>query len=199
MNYAELQTEVANYLHRTDLGGQIPTFIATAEAMMFRELNIKVMEASVTGTTVDGYAVLPNDFSQVTRVSVSNGGSALALDYLSPGQYSTAVEAYPKYYSLENGKLRLWGTATGATYTLYYIPVIAPLSGSNTSNWLLANAQDLYLYAAALEGAKYTRNQQEVQNLTPLVTGLVDSITRQSKRIGMPSGSMRIGVRAFNG
>ena len=197
MNYSELQTEVANYLHRTDLTSQIPTFIATAEAMMFRELNIKAMEVSVTGTTTGGYSALPSDFGQVTRVSVTIGGSAVALDYQSPDYDFTT--AYPRCYSIENGQLKLWGTSDGQAYTLYYIPAIAPLSVSNTTNWLLTNAQDLYLYAASLEGARYVRNEKEVITLTPLVTGLIDSISRQAKRKMLPSGSLRVKVAAFNG
>lgn len=199
MNYSQLQTEVANYLHRTDLTSQIPTFIATAEAMMFRELNIKDMEVSVTGTTTGGYATLPTDFGQVTRVSVTSGGSAMALEYLSPAQYGTGTDAYPKYYSQENGKLKIWGASDGTAYTLYYIPAILPLSVTNTTNWLLTNAQDLYLCAACLEGSRYVRNYPEIDKLTPLSVALIDSINRKSKRTALPSGSLRIGVRSFNG
>jgi len=62
MTYATLQTDVADYLHRDDLTAKMPTFVAQAEAMLFRELNLKNLETSVTGTTTDGLITLPTDF-----------------------------------------------------------------------------------------------------------------------------------------
>jgi hypothetical protein len=191
MNYAGLQTEVANYLHRNDLTSQIPTFISIAESMIFRELSVDDMEVSVTGTTSGGYAALPADFDRVTRVSVTYGGSALALDYLNPADVSTTSTAYPKFYTIENNQLKIIQSGD-VSYTLYYIPKIAPLSVSNATNWLLENAQDLYLYASSLEGAKYIRSAEQTASLSALVVTLLDSIRRQSARRSLPSGSMRI-------
>jgi len=108
----------------------------------------------------------------------------------------TSVDAYPKYYSLENGKLRIYGTGDGQTYTLYYIPAIQPLSDTVTTNWLLENAFELYLYAAAREGSKYVRNQAEVDRLTGDIALSLDSVKRYAERRGQPSiGSMQIKVR----
>jgi len=194
MNYSDLKTEVANYLHRTDLTSQIPTFISVAESMMFRELSIDDMEVSVTGTTTSGYAALPADFGQVSRVSVTYGGSALALEYMNPAEVSTTATAYPKYFTIENNQLKIIQAGT-TSYTLYYIPKIAALSVSNTTNWLLENAQDLYMYASCLEGAKYIRNVEQVASLSGLVLTLLESVKSQAKRRGLPSGSMRIRAR----
>jgi hypothetical protein len=196
MNYTQLQTQVASYLHRTDLASQIPTFIELAEAYLFRELHIKEMEVSVAGTTTSGYADLPTDFGSVSRVSVTYGGSARALDYISLADAPTATTSAPAYYSLENNKLRIWGASDGQAYTLYYIPAIQNLSGSVSTNWLLENAPELYLDAACLQGAKYTRNDAEVAKLTQNVTMSVDSVKRFSERRGHPAtGSMQIKVR----
>jgi hypothetical protein len=70
------------------------------------------------------------------------------------------------------------------------------LSDSNTSNWLLANAPDLYLYASCLEGAKYIRDDQEGVKLQTLVTASIDSVRRVAERKGLPaSGPLQIKVR----
>ncbi len=196
MTYSELQTQVASYLHRTDLTAQIPTFISLAESYLFRELHIKALEVSVDGVTVGGYAVLPADFGSVSRISITYAGSARTLDYIALADTSTGIDAYPKYYSMENGKLRLWGTGDGQTYTMYYVPALQPLSDTVTTNWLLDNAAELYLYAAAREGAKYVRNAVEVDRLTGDITQSLDSVKRFTERLGQPStGSMQIKVR----
>ena len=43
-NYATLQTEVADFLHRTDLTSAIPTFIQLAETKLNRILRLRAME-----------------------------------------------------------------------------------------------------------------------------------------------------------
>ena len=194
MTFATLKTDVADYLHRTDLTAKMGTFIALAEAAMFRELQIKALAVSVTGTTVGEYATLPADFGTVVRLAATVGDSEYNLDYKAK-DYTTTL-TYPNSYSLENNKLRIFGTSTGQAYTLYYIANIAPLSDSNTTNWLLTNAPDLYLYATSLEAAKYIKDTNEIQMLAPMVSSLVESVRRLSERKGQPtSGSMQIKPR----
>lgn len=196
MNYTSLQTQIASYLHRTDLAAQIPMFIELAEAYLFRELHIKEMQISVDGTTTGGYATLPTDFGSVSRLSVTYNGAARTLDYIALADTPIATTSAPGYYSLENNKLRIWGASDGQTYTLYYIPAIQNLSGSVATNWLLENAPELYLYASALEGAKHIRDNAETKKLTGLVGISLDSVKRFSERRGQPAtGSMQIKVR----
>lgn len=196
MTYTELLADVASYLHRTDLSANIPKFISNAEAFLFRELHIKELSVSVDDVTVGGYAVLPADFGTLSRIAITYAGASRTLDYIALPDVSTSVDPQPRYYSLENGKLRIWGTGDGQTYTLYYVPEIQPLSVSVTTNWILENAQDLYFYVACLEGARFLRNQPEVDRLTALVPGLLDSVKRFTERRGQPAtGSMQIKVR----
>ena len=196
MNYSELKTQVANYLHRTDLTAQIPTFIELAEAYLFRELHIKEMQISVDGTTTGGYAALPSDFGSVGRIAVTYAGAERSLDYIAQPQTPVATTAYPASYSLENNKLRIWGAADGQTYTLYYIPAFQNLSASVSTNWLLTNAPELYIDAACLQGAKYVRNRAEADRLTGNIALSLDSVKRFAERRGQPYiGGMQIKVR----
>lgn len=196
MTYSELQTQVLSYLHRTDLAAQCPTFISLAEAYLFRELHVKELQVSAVGTTTSGYGDLPVDFGSVSRVSVTYGNSARTLDYISVADAPISTTSCPSFYSLENNKLRIWGAADGQEYTLFYIPAIQPLSDTNTSNWILANAPDLYLYASALEGAKYVRNAAEEQKLIGVISAALDSVKRFTERRGQPAtGSLQIKPR----
>jgi len=184
MNYDELKTEVAAYLHRTDLTAFMPGFVERAEAFLFRELPIKDLTTKVAGTTTGEYFTLPSDLGSISKVTVTIGSSEVALDYMAqPISYSTT---YPEFYSFDNGQGRIWG-ASGQAYTLYYTPNITALSGSNTSNWLLVNAQDLYFYAVALEAARYTRNTAEVDRVSALLPALLDSVRSFNTRRGSPS------------
>ena len=48
--YAELQTAVANWLDRGDLTDRIQEFIDLAEARINRNLRLRLMETTATGT-----------------------------------------------------------------------------------------------------------------------------------------------------
>ena len=190
MSYSTLKADVADYLHRTDLTAKMASFITLAEYSLFREIQVKDTELIVAGVTVGQYGDLPADFGKVSRITATVGDAEYDLDYKSP-DFSTTL-AYPNAYALENNKIRIFGSRTGQTYKLYYIPKLIPLSDS-TTNWLHDNAYDLYLYATALEAAKYIRDGQEIANLIPIVSGLIDSVRRSSERKGQPAtGSMQI-------
>lgn len=195
MTYATLQTDIAAQLNRTDLTAKIPGFIARAEAMLFRELQIRELQVSVDGTTTDDYSDLPVDFGTVSRVTMTTNGFTRNLDYLAE-PITTSNITNPTSYALENNKLRIWGAGTGSAYTLYYLPAIQPLSDSNTTNWLLDNGADVYLYAGTMEGARYLRNKGLADECSAMVIAGMDSLQRFAQRRGQPmSGSMQIKAR----
>lgn len=194
MTYSELQTNVANYLHRTDIADKVPGFIALAEAYLFRELQVKELQIAVTGTTTGEYADLPSDFGTLSRLTVTVSEREYSLDYIA--QPESAHRTHPDSFALENNKLRIWGAGTGQAYKLYYIPDVQPLSALVSTNWLLNNASDLYFYASALEGAKHVRNQGEIDKLSPQIGPLLDSVKRFSERRAQPmTGSLQIKPR----
>lgn len=194
MNYTDLQTNIANYLHRADIADKVPGFIALAEAFIFRELQVKELELITTGTTTGEYADLPTDFGSVSRISVNTNGYEYSLDY--KAQAESTTKAVPDTYALENNKLRIWGAGTGQAYTLYYTPRIEALSATVATNWILDNAHDLYFYASVLEGAKHVRNQGEIDKITPQIPMLLESVRNFARRKGMPNvGSLQIKPR----
>jgi hypothetical protein len=196
MTYVTLKSDVAAELHRTDLTDKIPGFIARAESYLFRELQIKERQVSVSGTTTGGYATLPTDYGSISKITVTYQGSTRALDYNPSPSISTYTDVYPRYYTIENGQIKIPNAGDGQAYTLYYIPDLIPLSDSVTTNWLLDNASDLYLYASTLEGAKHVRNQAVIDSMTTATALALDSVKRFAERRGQPAtGSMQIKVR----
>lgn len=195
MTYSELQTQIAAYLHRTDLTAQIPTFIGLAEAVLFREINVKDLQTTATLTTTGEYASLPVDFGALSKIEVTVNGVTYPLDYQSqPETVSGTVS--PSKYAFEKGQIRIYGAGTGTVATLYYTPRIEALSATNTTNWILDNAPDLYLYASAMEGAKYIRDDAQAAALTGYVAGAMDTVKKFSERKGQPiTASLQIKVR----
>lgn len=195
--YAILQAAVADYLHRDNLTTNIPGFISLAESYIFRELNVRELQISVAGTTIaGGYGTLPTDFYSVARITVAHGSTTTDLDYMAVPAVSSTVLTHPVNYSLENNQIRIIGAGVGQAYTLFYTPKILPLSLTVTTNWILDNGYDLYLYASALEAARNIKDANEIASLTQLTEIALDSLRRFSERRGQPSvGSLRITPR----
>lgn len=195
--YTILKTAIADNMHRNDLTAKIPDFIALAESVMFRELNVRDMETSMTGTTTGGLITLPADFAYLVKITTTYGGREYTLDYGSDPRAETATSGLPYGYTMESGALRLYPEAgTGYAYKIYYGADVAPLSDSVDTNWLLDNAFDLYLQASLVEAYRYTRNEKAVSLTTGLVSGLVDSVRRLIERKAQPNrGGLQIKPR----
>lgn len=196
MNYTELKTNIADYLHRTDLTSKLDTFISLAEAFLFRELNVSDLEISVTGTTTGSMIALPADFGTLSKITVTNAGREIELDHATPARWFTRSSGQPIGYILQDGAITLSPAPdTGYPYTLHYTPVIAPLSATVSTNWLLDKAPDLYLLACQYQGSKYVGDTATLQILVGEMAPLLDSVQRLTKRRQALRGSLQIRAR----
>ena len=57
-SYANLKTNIASYLARTDLTEQIPMFISLAEKRLNRDLRLRQMLQQSTFSLTSGYTIL---------------------------------------------------------------------------------------------------------------------------------------------
>jgi hypothetical protein len=190
MTYATLQTDIADNLHRTDLTTKIPGFISRAEAFMFRELNVRDLETSATGTTTGSLITLPADFAYLVKITTTYNGREYQLDYANDPYAETAVNGLPTSYMMESGGIRLYPQAgTGYAYKIYYGADVDALSDSNTTNWLLDNAYDLYLQASLAEAHRWTQETAEEAKANALIAPMVDSVRRLIERKAQPGRS----------
>ena len=195
MNYTELKTNIADYLHRTDLGSKLDTFIALAEAFLFRELNVPELEISVTGTSTGGTIAIPADFGTLSRLTITHAGREIDLDHATLG-YPINFSGHPCGYSMQDGVITV-SPAPDASYpyTLHYTPVLTPLSDVAPTNWLIKKAPDLYLLACQYQGAKYVGDMTTLQILVGEMAPLLDSVQRLTKRRQALRGSLQIRTR----
>ena len=68
--FSELKTEIANYVDRSDLTDQIPTFIKLAEARINRLLRVRIMETVKIISLISGVKryPLPSDYLQLRTI-----------------------------------------------------------------------------------------------------------------------------------
>lgn len=160
-DYTALVAAIGDWLDRNDLSGNAPTMIALCEARLKREVIPLFAEATVSVTATGGLANLPADFGTLTRVVWNNGASTRkTLKQIGLAQGTDIPDDNaPAAYTLEANKLRLWPAGDFLVDILYY-QTLTPLSATNTSNTLLKNHPDLYLFGALMYAEGFVANDE---------------------------------------
>lgn len=202
-DYTTLQAAVLSNMHRegdVTLLAEMPRFVQLAELEIFRELPLRQVESASPGTTSGAAIVIPPGTAQIERISINSNGRDYSLNYTSPnGIAGLSFVDLPTRYTIESGAIRLLSPpAANYAYTLFLIPDLTALSASNTTNWLLLNAPDVYLYAACIQAATWTGDNEMVAGFVPLYQRALDSIKRKDERKRFPaSGGLQIKPRGF--
>lgn len=161
-SYGELQTAIGNWLGRPGDGlisAVIPDWIALCEARFNRELRLRAMETRATATLQDRFAGLPDGFLEMRSLRL-NTNPPQALELVAPefiGRVRAGAAAgRPRLFAIVDGEIEL-APAPDAAYEaeMIYWKRFDTLSGTTTSNWLLANAPDVYLFGSLAEAAAY--------------------------------------------
>jgi hypothetical protein len=166
--YSGLKAAIADYLNRDDLTSVIPGFITLAEAKFNRKLRTRQMIKRATAVIDSQSFAYPADWLEAKEFILSTNPithmefvtelkakELQSTDIVSPGK--------PRYYTIIGSQIEVIGTPdTSYSGVLTYYAKIPALSDSNTSNWLLAYAPDLYLYGALLESAPYLKDDERL-------------------------------------
>jgi hypothetical protein len=104
-DYASLQTAISDWLLRSDLEQQIPTFISLAEASFNRRLRLRAMLKQVITVSRNGRATLPSDFLEVKKVQLDL--PVRMLRYVTPDELVTRQTNPVSVYSILGDSLIL--------------------------------------------------------------------------------------------
>lgn len=181
--YDTLQSDVASWLHRTDLGAQIPRFIALAEARIKALLWARQQDTVTVLPTVAGvaYVQLPADFLRVRALSIPD--VVPQLSYVPPLDYQrdnyAGTSNAPHTYTIIGDRMYL-GPKPDAAYGIEfaYQAFFRALSDVNQSNALLAKWPNLYLWATCAEGAKFCRDLESFQAFEASFGAALDAINQ---------------------
>ena len=204
-NYSNLQTTIADFLNRDDLTAAIPTFIQLGEAQMNRDIRHWEMEARVSGQQSQGdqYMQLPADWLETIRFHLtSEGTDAVELASLaSIADKRAAVEdqaGRPRFYAHVRGEFELFPTPDEDTdFELLYYQKIPALSGSNTTNWLLDYAPDIYLYGSLAHSAPYLQEDARIAVWAQMYAAAVSQLNAQSERVKNSGSGIRLNIRGL--
>jgi hypothetical protein len=191
--FSGLKTTIADYLNRDDLTSAIPSFITLAEAKFNRKLRVRQMVKRANATLDTQYFAFPADFLQAKEFQL-NTNPITYLQYVTQnqGDYGSATNyvaaGKPQFYTIIGTQIQVIPTPdTGYTGELTYYGKIPTLSDSNTSNWLLAYAPDLYLYGSLVEATPYLKDDERLAVWSTLYTNSLGDIEVADQRASVAS------------
>jgi len=203
-NYTNLQTTIADFLNRDDLTSVIPTFIQLAESQLNRDIRHWKMEARSSGqqSAGDQYMQIPTDWIETIRFNITGGGTS-PLDLISRAAMQDKragaedASGTPRYYCHADSQFELYPTPDADTdVELLYVAKIPDLA-TNSTNWLLEDAPDVYLYGSLLHSAPYLQEDARVAVWAQMYSAAVARLNEASEKARYSGSGLTLKVRGL--
>jgi hypothetical protein len=184
--YAELKTALAEHMHRTDdadFVARAGDFILMGESRINRELRILDMIQTQSGTldTTAATLALPTRYAE--KISFRINDPLRELQYVTPSElkeYEVDRSGQPYSYTVTDTFEFDCISDAAYSYTLKYYQGYKLTDDSDT-NYILANYPQLYLYAAVMHAAIYTRDMDLGQQMSAVVANEIKSCKRAER------------------
>lgn len=160
MTYAELAAFVARFTRRTDLGDDLPTFIAMAEEEM-NVLRVRQMIKRVTATISGEYSALPTDFLAERTIQIGD----YEVEYVTPEALDALFDLTPDRptkYTIIAGEFR-FAPVPDQSYAIeltYYAKPV-PFTES-TSNFLSDDFGSVYRFGCLWAAGMLTEDDKAI-------------------------------------
>lgn len=199
--YSELQTAAGNWLTRSNLTDRIPEFIALCEADFNRRLRIRAMEQYSTSaiTTAQGVttAALPTGWLGGKSLWLNGTDPKQVIRYVTPDQmhtlYVQTTTDKPKVYTIvgENAEFGPTPDAAYAVAALFWKKLDA-LSSTTTTNWMITNAPDVYLYGTLVQAMPFLRHDSRIAVWSSLYEKALEDVRKADQWDRFSGGTLTI-------
>ena len=203
--FTTLKTAISDFLNRDDLSSSVENFIALAESGINRDIRHWKMEKRSSGqqSAGDEYSQVPADWMETIRFHVTDNGTS-PLNLISRAAMSDKrasnedATGTPTHYTHADGQFQLYPTPSADTNTelLYYAKTEA-LSASNSSNWLLLEAPDVYLYGALVHSAPYLGEDERVTVWAQMYAAAIQQLNRTSEVAKYSGSGLTLKIRGL--
>ena len=169
-NYENLKTAVAGWLNRTDLTSDIIDFITLCEDEIARRVETE-FERRDTITLNAEVVSLPSDLREITSLALDDANRGGPIEILSPEQLTLYKAAsgrrtsYPRKAAITtNGTELILAPVPDTSYVaeIIYATKLDRLSSSVSTNWILDDHSDVYLYGSLIHSAPFLKDDQRM-------------------------------------
>ncbi len=196
MTYAELKSNIASYLNRSDLTDVIDTFIDSTEAEFNRRLRVKGMIKRATATLTTQYLAVPTDWVEAINLQIDgdNFSPLFQQSIESMDVYRKSndnITGQPIYFAMVDDSIEFAPTPDGSyTVQLTYYGKIDALSDSTTSNFLSTGYPDAYLYGALKHASIYLMEDERVPLFTAQFEKALEEMRLEQEKAEFGKGSL---------
>ena len=189
MNYGQLKGMVLAYAHRSqnpdpDLVSQLGNMFELARLRIGRDIRLLELERAAIVDAQNNAIGFPPDFVSLRAINASNTGGNIALDYVTPDQYTdllaangTASGTY--FYTIANGQIQV-GPGLGAVSITYYAyPKI--LVNDADMNQVTNKWPNLYLYGVLREVWTYLQDYEAMVQADGMYEREADLCNKQAQ------------------
>ena len=184
-NYANLKQAIERFSHRTDISDVIDDFIDLTETRIDHDLQLRTNELRATNTlsTSSRFLALPSSFLEMRRFTLVNGSLNFELSYQAPEQMAVKNQSgRPNYYTVTS-QLEFDKTPDSEyTVEMSYFARLTPLDDTNTTNDVLTNHPNLYLYGAMSELFKWAQDEETAMMYDAYFAREIEKANKQEKR-----------------
>lgn len=191
-DYASLLVDAGEYSGRNDIAHLFPRFIGLAELKLNRGLRVADMEVTDTVTLTSGAGPLPADFLEARQVLNSNGIPIRAVSLQQLTNSYMNRPGVPAGYAVVGNEIKVYPSADGDLTVTYYAK-IPPLTAAAPTNWLLAKAADVYLYALVNEIAIWAKDVDSASAAQQLLALALSGLNIQDERSRWGNAQLVVG------
>lgn len=168
--YTNLKTAIAQWLNRTDLTTDIVDFVTLCEDEIARRVETE-FERRDTITLDAEIVTLPSDVREITSLALDLTSGRGPIEILAPEQLtlykasSGRLTGQPRRAAITtNGTELILAPVPDVAYVaeIIYATKLDRLSSSVTSNWILDDNSDVYLYGSLIHSAPFLKDDTRV-------------------------------------
>ena len=196
-SYSALKTELVSWLNRenfTTLVDKAGTFLDMAQRKIYRECDLKCMEATATGTTAD--LSLPSDFLRTKALYITNGSTTQEV---TGGSYHNTLPRTgtdtPIKYNIVGTTMVLKPSPDQAyDWYLVYYKSLPLLSDANTTNWFTTHNPEMILFSALAEASMFLKDDARTQMWEQRFISVKEAQEKSDLRSDKEYGGMAVRV-----
>ena len=195
-SYSTLISAVKTYLNRSDISdAQIKEFISLAEASFNRVLRTRNQITRSTSDISTQFVSQPTDLLELYNIQLNSDPivrlEQVSLSKMDELKSASSTTGKPRYFAITGADFEFY-PAPDTTYEIevIYYKTIAPLSDSNTDNFLLTNQVDIYLFGTLVQAEPWLMNDERIGVWGSFLGKAIEELRISDQRAQTESGTI---------
>ncbi len=186
-DYLDLRFAIGDHVGNRSLSDVMPRLVQQAETYLNKELRTRQQVTYATLTFANGAAPLPADFLEIITVFDAFNNPMRATQLADQRRIGSMYSRY----SIDASNINVNGYS-GNRDIQYYAKLPTLTTSPTTTNWLLAECPDVYLYAVGLEAAKFLKDVDLATATKTLLDGAISELRTGDERARWANSTVRV-------